>query len=76
MHTGVARCAPISDVTIAGNRVTRAAEQAGEFRNLSDATVGGNVFVDSPLPVGFVRCARVNLTQGISSIENEERDGK
>lgn len=69
MHTGVARCAPISDITIAGNRVTRAAEQAGEFRNLSDSTVVGNVFVDSPLPLGFVRCERVNVTQCVPFIE-------
>ena len=69
MHTGVARCAPISDVTIAANRVTRAVEQAGEFRNLSDATVVGNTFVDSPLPLDFVRCERVNVTQCVPFIE-------
>lgn len=61
MHTGVAACAPISGVDIAGNRVVRAAERAGEFRNLSESRITCNEFVDSVLPLVFGRCAGVEV---------------
>ena len=61
MHSGVAACAPIAGVEIADNRVARAVEQAGEFRNLSDARITGNEFADSVLPLTFNRCERIRL---------------
>jgi len=63
MHSGVAACAPIADVEIAGNLVERASEQAAEFRNLADARIYGNTFVDSPLPPKFNRCERIRMNQ-------------
>ena len=61
MHAGVAACAPISGVDIVGNRVVRAVEQTGEFRNLSEARIAGNDFVGSPLPLAFNRCVGVKV---------------